>query len=71
VEWLKRAAPKVPMMFDTGYETWLLGRMSPQGFAKRRAGSFGELLTVDLFYRTGIEGSGELNPGPPSGAFHP
>jgi hypothetical protein len=56
---------------DDSYETWLLGRMSPQGFAKRRAGSFGELLTVDLFYRTGIEGSGESNPGPPSGASHP
>ena len=55
---------------DDSYETWLLGRMSPQGFAKRRAGSFGELLTVDLFYRTGIEGSGESNPGQPSGASH-
>jgi hypothetical protein len=56
---------------DDTYEIWLLGRMAPQSIARRRVGSFGELLTVDLFYRPGVGGSGELNPGPPLEASHP
>jgi mannosyltransferase len=56
---------------DDTYETWLLGRMAPQGIAKRRVGSFGEFLTVDLFYRSAVGGSGVLNPGPSLQASHP
>ena len=38
-------------MGDPGYQNWLLGRLSPEGFVRRRVGSFGGSLSVDMYQR--------------------
>ena len=40
-------------MGDPGYQNWLLGRLSPEGFVRRRVGSFGGSLSVDMYLRSG------------------
>jgi hypothetical protein len=40
-------------MGDPGYQNWLLGRLSPDGFVRRRVGSFGGSLSVDMYLRSG------------------
>jgi hypothetical protein len=39
-------------MGDPGYQNWLLGRLSPDGFVRRRVGSFGGSLSVDMYLRS-------------------
>jgi hypothetical protein len=38
-------------MGDTSYQNWLQGRLSSEGFERRRIGWFGGSLTADLFVR--------------------
>jgi hypothetical protein len=58
-EYLNRIVPRLEesnrfilvSMGDTSYQNWLQGRLSGEGFERRRIGWFGGSLTADLFAR--------------------
>jgi hypothetical protein len=39
-------------MGDSAYQNWFQGRLSPEGFTRRRLGGFGGSLTVDVYQRS-------------------